>query len=113
MPRVKLRRGHLPTCYTEFARWAAETGYTSAYISQATGIHEVTVRRHWAGAFISARCSRDYRAAFPGIRGIPLRGRPQRYAYPLPLRKAPKDGPASPPGLTQGARSTSPGGSGA
>lgn len=95
---MKGRRGYIPTCYTEFARYCVERGYTSEYVKKMTGMRETTIRRHWLGWPLSRLASIAYRACFPDAPGIPLRGRPIRYAYPLPIRALPLRIPRVPPG---------------
>ena len=98
------RRGFLPTCYTEFSRWAVEHGFTSKYISEATGLHQVTVRKHMLGGYICKMSSIAYRSCLPGVEGIPLQGFPQRFAYPLPIRGLPERAAGHPPGLRRAAQ---------
>ena len=88
MPGMKGRAGHLPTCHTELHRWAVEHGLTSTAVGAAIGIHRVTVRRHFLGWGMSALVSRLYRTMWEGC-PVPLRGRPQFFENPLPVRQLP------------------------
>jgi len=85
------RKGFSPVCHTELHRWAVEEGYSSTTLGRVVGIHRVTVRRHFLGWAMDARTSRDYRLHFKGI-PVPVRGRPQWFAHPLPIRKLPLPG---------------------
>ena len=100
---MKGRRGFLPVCHTELARWAVENGYTAANIAGRIGINPVTVRRHFLGSGISPVVSRLYRTHFPGI-PVPLKGRPEFFVHPLPIRYLPdtamEHGPQAPALLT-------------
>jgi hypothetical protein len=69
-------------------RYAIENGLTSTSISRLTGIHRVTVRRHFLGWGISAPYSSIYRSHWPDM-PIPAKGRPQFFANPLPIRMLP------------------------
>lgn len=94
------RRGFLPTCHTELARWAVENGYTAANIASRIGLGHTTIRRHFLGWGMHPTTSRLYRSHFPDC-PVPIRGRPIFYANPLPIRHLPTNAaqpaPGSPP----------------
>ena len=88
MPGAIGRTGFIPTPHTEMGRWAVENGLTSKAIAERMGINSVTVRRHFMGWGMHSTTSRLYRVCFPGI-PVPLKGRPQRFENPLPIRRLP------------------------
>ena len=88
MPGMKGRKGFIPTCHTEMARWACENGYTAREMARQMGISDGSVQRHFRGQYISPVIGRLYKAYYPEM-PCPLRGQPQLFVHPLPLRKLP------------------------
>lgn len=88
MSGIRGRKGFLPTPHTEMHRYAIENGLTSTKIARETGIHRVTVRRHFLGWGISAPYSVIYRSHWPDM-PVPRKGRPQWFEHPLPIRRLP------------------------
>ena len=93
MPGIEGHPGYVAQPYTEMARYVVEKGMTAAHVSRIVGLHYITVLRHLEGKMgLSPIASRLYRSAFPDMPGVPLKGRPRRFAAPLPIRTVPADG---------------------